>query len=72
LAPWACDLRCRCGHGQRGRFPGRAGDAALAAPAAARQYLRVTWRGYFVADYASVAEVGRHVDLAALSPVDDA
>jgi hypothetical protein len=35
----------------------------------ARAALRITWRGYFVADVHTVAEVGEHVDLASLEPV---
>jgi hypothetical protein len=31
--------------------------------------LRITWRGYFVADCATAHEVGEHVDLTFLEPV---
>jgi hypothetical protein len=31
--------------------------------------LRITWRGYHIADCATVYEVGEHVDLASLEPV---
>ena len=35
-----------------------------------RAYLRITWRGWFVADVPSVAEVSQHVDLASLAPLE--
>jgi hypothetical protein len=65
-APWRRDLGCRRGDGERRRVPGRAILLQRSLRRPPRQYLRVTWRGYFVADCASVAEVARHVDLAAL------
>ena len=34
-----------------------------------RAALRITWRGYFVADCATAHEVGEHVDLTLLEPV---
>jgi hypothetical protein len=34
-----------------------------------RQCLRVTWRGIWIADCATVYEVSEHVDLATLEPV---
>ena len=35
-----------------------------------RPYLRVTWRGWFVADCATIFEVSKHVDLATLAVAD--
>ena len=34
-----------------------------------RPALRITWRGYFVADCSTVLEVGQHVALETLEPV---
>ena len=33
-----------------------------------RQALRITWRGYYVADCTTVLEAAEHVDLASLEP----
>ena len=34
-----------------------------------RPMLRITWRGYHIADCSAVHEVSEHVDLATLEPV---